>query len=315
MNSKKHIAVLMGGQSCERAISLISGRACAASLRTRGYQVSEIDVDSHLAATLAHLKPDIAFNALHGFGGEDGKVQGLLEIMEIPYTHSGVLASALAMDKIQAKKIFAAAGLPVAKHCLVSLDELQTHTQNHPQTHPQNHPMPPPYVLKPVNQGSSFGVLIVEKDAPPPPIDALKANPQSNLLMAETYIAGRELTCAVLGERHFEVLEVKPKQGFYDYAAKYDAGGSQYILPADLADSVRAQIQEISLKAHAALGCRGITRADFRYDADGQGVVILELNTQPGMTPNSLVPKMAEHAGMSYGELVEWLVEDASCLR
>jgi len=311
MSSKKHIAVLMGGQSCERAISLISGGECAASLRARGYQVSEIDVDCHLAATLAHLKPDIAFNALHGVGGEDGKVQGLLEIMEIPYTHSGVLASALAMDKIQAKKIFATAGLPVAKHCLVALDELHARSQ----THPQTHPMPPPYVLKPINQGSSFGVLIVEKDAPPPPTDALKANPQSNLFMAETYIAGRELTCAVLGERPFEVLEVKPKQGFYDYAAKYDAGGSQYILPAELADSVRAQIQEISLKAHAALGCRGITRADFRYDADGQGVVILELNTQPGMTPNSLVPKMAEHAGMSYGELVEWLVEDASCLR
>lgn len=307
MSSKKHIAVLMGGQSCERAISLISGAECAASLRDSGYQVSEIDVDRNLAATLAQVKPDIAFNALHGFGGEDGKVQGLLEVMEIPYTHSGVLASALAMDKIQAKKIFAAAGLPVAKHCLVSLDELQTH--------PQTHFMPPPYVLKPINQGSSFGVLIVEKDAPPPPKDALKTNPQSNLLMAEAYIAGRELTCAVLGERHFEVLEIKPKQGFYDYAAKYDEGGSQHILPADLADSVRAQIQNISLKAHAALGCRGVTRADFRYDADGQGVVILELNTQPGMTPNSLVPKMAEHAGMSYGELVEWLVEDASCLR
>ncbi|MDD9842014.1 MAG: D-alanine--D-alanine ligase [Alphaproteobacteria bacterium] len=307
MSGKKHIAVLMGGQPPERAISLISGAECATSLRDSGYQVSEIDVDSHLAATLTQLKPDIAFNALHGFGGEDGKVQGLLEVMEIPYTHSGVLASALAMNKIQAKKIFAAAGLPIAEHCLVSLDELQTH--------PQNHPMPPPYVLKPVNQGSSFGVLIIEKDATLPLKEALKTSPQSNLFMAEAYIAGRELTCAVLGERPFEVLEIKPKQGFYDYAAKYDEGGSQHILPADLADSVRAQIQDISLKAHAALGCRGVTRADFRYDADGQGVVILELNTQPGMTPNSLVPKMAKHAGMSYGELVEWIVEDASCLR
>ncbi len=305
----KHVAVLMGGWSSERPVSLNSGKACADSLEGQGYRVSRIDVDRQIASVLEDLKPDVCFNALHGLYGEDGTIQGILEILEIPYTHSGVLASALAMNKPKAKHVMKAAGIPVAEHKLVSRFEAA-----------KAHVLKPPYVVKPPAEGSSFGVLIVPPDATHPP-QLLGTNdwPYGDLVMVESYVPGRELTCAVMGDRPLGVIEVvMPSQGFYDYDAKYRPGGSRHLLPAPLSSFIYQNVQMIAAEAHQALGCRGVSRADFRFNDRGDGtgdIVCLEVNTQPGMTATSLVPEMAAHEGISFGALVSWIVEDASCRR
>jgi D-alanine-D-alanine ligase len=305
----KHVAVLMGGLSSEREVSLRSGAACARALEGEGFRVTSVDVGRDVAADLTALRPDVAFNALHGPMGEDGSIQGLLELLRIPYTHSGVLASALAMNKAMAKIVLNDAGVPLAQGRVVNRREAA-----------RSHVLNPPYVLKPVAEGSSYGVFIVPEGAAAPPAE-LSAETWSygETLLAERFIAGRELTCAVLGDRALDVIDIRAADGgWYDYAAKYTKGGSIHILPADLKGNIYQQIQQLALTAHRALGCRGVSRSDFRYDdrPDGTGeLVMLEVNTQPGMTETSLVPELAAHAGMSFGELVRWMVEDASCDR
>lgn len=306
----EHVAVLMGGWSSEREVSLNSGRECADALEGEGYRVTRLDVDRDIADRLKELKPEVCFNALHGTCGEDGCIQGLLELLQIPYTHSGVLASALAMDKQRAKHVMATVGVPVADAVVVTRAEAA-----------RAHPMTPPYVLKPVADGSSVGVFIIDESYAHPPQELHSPEwPHGDNLMAERFIAGRELTCAVVGDRALGVLEIKPADSlsFYNYEAKYTEGGSIHV-PADhISPDVYQSIQTLSLKAHKALGCRGVTRADFRFDdrPDGTGALIcLEVNTQPGMTQTSLVPELAEYAGISFGGLVRWMVEDASCAR
>ncbi|WP_181702643.1 D-alanine--D-alanine ligase [Chthonobacter albigriseus] len=305
----KHVAVLMGGWSSERPVSLNSGRACAKALEEAGYRVTAIDVDRTIASVLDDLRPDVCFNALHGPYGEDGTVQGILEVLEIPYTHSGVLASALAMNKPKAKHVLKAAGIPVVEHRLVNrFDAVKAHV------------LPPPYVVKPPAEGSSFGVLIVPEDAAFPPQQLSSSDwPYGDLVMVEAYVPGRELTCGVMGGKALDVIEVVPAgEGFYDYDAKYRPGGSKHLLPAPLKHFVYQNVQKLAAEAHEALGCRGVSRADFRFNDRGDGtgeLVCLEVNTQPGMTATSLVPEMAQHAGISFAELVSWMVEDASCRR
>lgn len=304
----KHVAVLMGGWSAEREVSLRSGEACAKALEGEGYRVTRLDVDRDVAARLAALRPDAAFNALHGKVGEDGTIQGVLEVLRIPYTHSGVLASALAMDKHQAKIVMAAAGVPVADGKVVDR-----------RTAAREHVMRPPYVLKPVCEGSSFGVVIVnEGDAPPSQIGSSDWA-YGDAMLAERFVAGRELTCAVMGDKALDIIEIRAADGgWYDYDAKYAKGGSIHILPAELKGNIYQHVQDLALKAHRALGCRGVSRSDFRYDdrPGGTGeLVILEVNTQPGMTETSLVPEIAAYAGFSFGGLVKWMVEEASCDR
>jgi D-alanine-D-alanine ligase len=304
MSKLPHIAVLMGGWSPEREVSLVSGEKCAAALRALGYQVSEIDVTRQLDTQLAEVKPDLCFNALHGVGGEDGEVQGLLEVLQLPYTHSGVRASALAMDKQLSKQIFAAAGLPLAASVLVEKGSVK------------DHPLPPPYVVKPVNQGSSVGIEIVTEGQNDIPHCLTEAGwAFDGMAMVEAYVAGRELTCAVMGDVVLDVMEIVPSNGWYDYRAKYEEGGSRHDVPADIPAALAEDIQAVSLAAHNLIGCRGVTRADFRYDGEKQELVLLEINTQPGMTPVSLVPEMAAHRGISFNDLVQWIVEDASCRR
>ncbi|MBP7242722.1 D-alanine--D-alanine ligase [Amaricoccus sp.] len=300
--TRARIAVLMGGRSAEREVSLSSGRECAAALRQEGYDVVEIDAGPDVARALAETRPDVAFNALHGRWGEDGCIQGLLEWLAIPYTHSGVLASALAMDKIRAKQVFAAAGLPVAAGRLVCKDEARAH-----------HPMPPPYVVKPVNEGSSVGVYLVTEGANGP---ARLADEMPDVLMVEAYVPGREMTVAVMGDRPLAVTDIIA-EGWYDYHAKYAPGGSRHVIPAEVPAEIEAACLDHALRAHRAIGCRGVSRTDFRWDeAKGlAGLIVLEINTQPGMTPTSLAPEQAAHVGMSFGELVRWMVEDASCSR
>ncbi|WP_315923862.1 D-alanine--D-alanine ligase [Mesorhizobium sp. SP-1A] len=305
----KHVAVLMGGFSSERPVSLSSGNACAAALEGEGYRVTRVDVDRNVGAVLAELKPDVVFNALHGPFGEDGTIQGVLEYLSIPYTHSGVLASALAMDKEQAKKVARAAGIPVAESKLVNRFAIRS-----------EHPMAPPYVVKPVNEGSSFGVIIVKEDQSHPP--QLISSPDwkyGERVMVERYVHGRELTCAVMGDVALGVCEIIPTgHSFYDYDSKYVAGGSKHETPAKVSPNIYQKIQTLALKAHQAIGCRGVSRSDFRYDdrhSENGEVVWLEINTQPGMTPTSLVPEIAAQAGHSFGDLLSWMVEDASCLR
>ncbi|KPL55651.1 D-alanine--D-alanine ligase [Prosthecomicrobium hirschii] len=305
----KHVAVLMGGWDSERPVSLKSGAACAAALVEAGYRVSEIDVGHDIAEQLAALRPDVAFNALHGRFGEGGFIQGLLETLRIPYTHSGVLASALAMQKDKAKMVFEAVGLPVAESRTVSRQEAA-----------REHVLPAPYVVKPVAEGSSFGVIIVKEDRTHPPQELLREDwPYGDRVIVERYVPGRELTCAVMGDRALGVTEIIAKsEAFYGYDAKYAPGGSEHILPARLKPFIYQGIQMMSVKAHLALGCRGISRTDFRFDdrGDGEGeVIVLEVNTQPGMTATSLVPEMAAHEGMSFAALAKWIVEDASCDR
>ncbi|QDZ10894.1 D-alanine--D-alanine ligase [Devosia ginsengisoli] len=304
----KHVAVLMGGWSNERPVSLSSGAQCAAALRRAGYQVSEVDVGRDIANVLLELKPDVAFNALHGPFGESGMIQGVLELLQIPYTHSGVLASALAMDKHQAKTMLKAAGIPVTDHVIVSRPEAA-----------RSHVMAPPYVIKPIAEGSSFGVFIVKTGTSHPPQEILREDWNcGEEIMVERYIPGRELTCAVMGDVALGVTEIVTDLSFYNYEAKYAKGGSVHIIPAQLQPKIYDKVQKLSLAAHAALGCRGVTRCDFRFNdaagPDGE-LVCLEINTQPGMTATSLVPEQAVHAGHSYEELVAWMVEDASCNR
>jgi D-alanine-D-alanine ligase len=305
----KHVAVLMGGWSAERPVSLNSGKGCADALETRGYKVTRVDVGRDIAEVLTRLKPDVAFNALHGPSGEDGSIQGLLEILQIPYTHSGVLASALALRKDQAKTVLAAAGIPVAESVTVDRRDAA-----------RRHAMAPPYVLKPVSEGSSFGVVIVKADRIHPPQEVGRENwPYGDELLCERFVAGKELTCGVMGDRALGVIEVRVlSEEFYGYDAKYAKGGSLHVLPAEIKPKIYLEVQSLSVKAHRALGCRGVSRADFRWDEfkgeDGE-LVCLEVNTQPGMTETSLVPDMAAHAGISFAELVAWMVEDASCDR
>ena len=310
IRTQTHVAVLMGGWSAEREVSLDSGAACANALEGEGYRVTRLDVDRDVALRLAEIRPDVCFNALHGRFGEDGCIQGLLETMGLPYTHSGVLASALAMHKERAKAVLRGAGVPVAESVVVSRAEAA-----------RAHVMKPPYVIKPPAEGSSVGVFIVREDQAHPPQELISSEwTLGEEVMVERYVPGRELTCAVMGDEALDVIEILPAQGlvFYDYDAKYAPGGSEHILPAPLLPNVYQFLQKLSLAAHRALGCRGVSRSDFRYDErpDGQGeVVCLELNTQPGMTATSLVPELAAHAGRSFGELVRWIVEDASCNR
>ncbi|HZZ62225.1 MAG TPA: D-alanine--D-alanine ligase [Roseiarcus sp.] len=305
----KHVAVLMGGWSAERPVSLNSGRGCADALEALGYRVTRIDVDRSIADALARLKPDVVFNALHGRFGEDGTIQGVLEILRIPYTHSGVLASALAMQKDLAKVVLQAAGVPVPHGITIDRHEAA-----------RRHVLDPPYVLKPVNEGSSFGVVIVKEDRAHPPQEIGREDwPYGDILLAERFAAGKELTCAAMGDRVLGVIEIQPlSEAFYGYDAKYAKGGSRHVLPANLKPNIYHKVQDLTLTAHRALGCRGVSRADFRYDEtkgeEGE-LVCLEVNTQPGMTETSLVPEMAAHAGMSFGQLVAWMAEDASCDR
>jgi D-alanine-D-alanine ligase len=302
----KHVAVLMGGWSAEREVSLRSGKACADALTRRGYRVTPIDVDRDIAAALTVTRPDVALNVLHGRPGEDGTLQGLLEILGIPYSHSGVLASALAMQKDFAKALFRGVGVPVAEDRVVSrLVAAKAHV------------MEPPYVIKPVAEGSSVGVYIVTAEHPNPPQELYRDDwPYGETVMVERYIPGKELTCAVLGDRALDVIEIVPATRFYDYEAKYAAGGSKHLLPAPILPNVYQEVRRLTLAAHSALGCRGVSRADFRYDDQGTGnLICLEVNTQPGMTETSLVPELAAYAGITFDELVQWMVEDASTSR
>jgi D-alanine-D-alanine ligase len=306
----QHVAVLMGGLSAEREVSLNSGNACADALEGAGYRVTRIDAGHDLPLRLAAVQPDVCFNALHGRWGEDGCVQGLLELMGIPYTHSGVLASALAMHKERAKEVMRAAGIPVADGKVVSRAEAA-----------RAHVLPRPYVLKPVTEGSSVGVFIVRKDHAHPPQQLNDPGwSYGEELLAERFIPGRELTCAVMGERTLGVTEIIPAEalGFYNYESKYAPGGSRHVVPAPVSPNVYELVQKLTLMAHKALGCRGVSRADFRFDDTPEGtgqVYCLEVNTQPGMTQTSLVPELAGHAGLSFAELVSWMVEEASCNR
>jgi D-alanine-D-alanine ligase len=301
----KHVAVLMGGWSAEREISLRSGKACADALERSGYQVSRIDVDRDVAATLRARKPDVALNVLHGRPGEDGTLQGLLEVLGIPYSHSGVLASALAMKKDIAKSVLKSAGVPVPGGVVAARKEAA-----------KRHLLPPPYVIKPVAEGSSVGVFIVREDHKHPPQELTRADwAFGDQILVEPYIPGKELTCAVMGDRALGVIEIVPTVKFYDYEAKYAPGGSKHLLPAPVAADVYREVQRLSLAAHHALGCRGVTRSDFRFDDSldaAKGLFCLEVNTQPGMTETSLVPELAAHAGTSFEDLVKWMVEDAS---
>jgi D-alanine-D-alanine ligase len=302
----KHVAVLMGGWSAEREVSLRSGQACTAALGRLGYRVTTIDVTPQVAQALTEAKPDVVLNMLHGTPGEDGTVQGLLELLSIPYSHSGVLASALAMQKSYAKTMFRAAGVPVAEHVLAPRLEAAG-----------RHLMTPPYVIKPVAEGSSNGVFIVAADQLHPPQELYRKDESfGDTVMIERYIPGKELTCAVLGDRALDVIEVVPTTRFYDYEAKYAPGGSKHLLPAPILPNVYQEVRRLTLAAHNALGCRGVSRADFRYDDRGTGeLVCLEVNTQPGMTETSLVPELAAYAGITFDELVRWMVEDASTNR
>jgi len=306
----EHVAVLLGGLSAEREVSLSSGKDCADALEGVGYKVTCIDMDRDVAARLKDVAPDVVFNSLHGPLGEDGTVQGLLEILGIPYTHSGVLASALAMNKELSKAAFNAAGIPVAEHKIVPRLVAA-----------KEHVMEPPYVIKPIAEGSSVGVFIVREDHAHPPQELTSSDwALGDDVMVECFVPGRELTCAVMGDEALGVTEIIPSEGlaFYNYEAKYAPGGSKHVLPAQISPNVYQLVRKLALKAHKALGCRGVSRADFIFNestARDDQVFCLEVNTQPGMTATSLVPELAAHAGFEFGEFLRWIVEDASCNR
>ncbi|MEM7222161.1 MAG: D-alanine--D-alanine ligase [Pseudomonadota bacterium] len=303
---KKHVAVLMGGQSAEREVSMVSGEACAAALREAGYRVSEIVVGHDIRDLVEALTPapDAVFNALHGRLGEDGCVQGLLELMHIPYTHSGVLASALAMNKPAAKRIFKRAGIACPEGKVVPREELT-----------KGDPMARPFVIKPVDEGSSVGVKILQRGDNKPALNGGDW-PYHDEILVERFIPGRELTVSVMGDRPLAVTEVKPRQGFYDYETKYTENKADHIVPAEVPASIYELALEQALLAHQVLGCRGVSRADFRYDDTEQDpgqLYLLEINTQPGMTPLSLVPEQANYLGISFPEICAWMVEHAQC--
>jgi D-alanine-D-alanine ligase len=300
--SLKRVAVLGGGFSKEREVSLVSGAAAARALEAKGFDVTVIDPPRDIAAlatTITAAKPDVVFNALHGRFGEDGCIQGILDMMRIPYTHSGRLASAVAMDKPAAKRMFAAAGIPVAEERIVTRREAE-----------QGDVMERPYVLKPVNEGSSVGVKIVRHGDNRPPLDDLGLD-LDDTIMAERFIPGREVTVAVVGDKPLAVTEITTARGFYDYEAKYAAGGSAHVLPAQISPALTQRAMDLALTAHRILGCRGVSRADLRLD--GENFFMLEVNTQPGLTPTSLVPEQAAHVGMSFNDLILWMVEHAQC--
>lgn len=304
-----HVAVLMGGLSSEREVSLSSGRGCVGALQRLGARVTGVDAGRDVAQVLTKLKPDVAFNALHGVWGEDGTVQGVLETLQVRYTHSGVLASALAMDKAKAKAVLAAAGVVVPGGGLYDRFEAA-----------RDHVMAPPYVVKPNAEGSSVGVFLVFEGANRPPQELVSpAWTYGERVMIEPYVAGKELAVAVMGEaagpRALAVTDIIAAAGFYDYEAKYGEGGSRHVVPAPIPDPIAEAAMRMAERAHAALGCRGVTRSDFRYDDVNDVLVLLEVNTQPGMTPTSLVPEQAAYLGVSYDDLVLWMTEDASCLR
>lgn len=305
MTRFKHVAVLMGGWSSEREVSLRSGKACADALERKGYRVTRIDVKRDIATVLDTLKPDAALVMLHGRPGEDGTIQGVLETLGIPYSHSGVLASSLAMQKDLAKTVMATAGVPVPEGLTLTRTEVA-----------KGHVMAPPYVIKPVADGSSVGVFIVTESHAHPPQELFREDwPHGDQLLVEKYVAGKELTCAVINGEPTGVIEIVPLIKFYDYEAKYSPGASKHILPAPILPFVYQEVRRLTLAAHVALGCRGVSRADFRYDDRIEGIgglSCLEVNTQPGMTETSLVPELAAHAGVTFDELVQWMVEDAS---
>jgi D-alanine-D-alanine ligase len=301
----KHVAVLMGGWSSEREVSLRSGEACAKAAERAGYRVTRVDVARDVATVLDKLKPDAALNLLHGRPGEDGTIQGILEILGIPYSHSGVQASSLAMKKDMAKVMLAAAGVPVPQGQVVSRF-----------TAAKSHLLERPYVIKPIAEGSSVGVFIVTDKHEHPPQELFREDwAFGEMVLCERYIPGKELTCAVVMEKATEIIEIVPKVRFYDYEAKYAPGGSEHVLPAPIAPDVAKEIQRLTVDAHHALGCRGVTRADFRYDEESGQLACLEVNTIPGMTETSLVPELAAHAGIPFEELVRWMIEDASLNR
>jgi D-alanine-D-alanine ligase len=305
----KRVAVLMGGISAEREVSLVSGKACVRALREAGYEVTGIEVGRDVGALVAALTPvpDAVFNALHGRWGEDGCVQGLLELMHIPYTHSGVMASAMAMDKVVAKRVVATAGVVSPQGLVIRRDELR-----------EREPIPRPYVIKPPNEGSSVGVRIVRAGDNRPAVDDAAWEFGENVLI-EPFIPGRELTVAVMGDRALAVTEIQAKVGFYDYDAKYTDGRAVHVIPAEIGPDATQAALDASVAAHQALGCRGVSRSDFRYDdtqieGGGMGELYwLEVNTQPGMTPLSLVPEQAAHLGISFSEICAWMVENATC--
>jgi len=303
----RKIAVLAGGRSAEREVSLSSGRGVVKALREEGFDAHPLDPGDNPGQQLFEARPDAVFNALHGRFGEDGTMQGLLELMRIPYTHSGVLASALAMHKERTKDVYRAAGLPVVKSIVANRHEVGA-----------AHLMEPPYVIKPVNEGSSVGIFIIRKgDNRPPAALGSDTWNLSSEMMVEEFVPGRELTVSVMGDRALGVTEITTELEFYDYEAKYAPGGSKHILPAQIPQKAAHEAMELAVAAHKALGCRGVTRTDFRYDDTGpkQRMILLETNTQPGMTPTSLVPEQAALAGMTYAKLCRWIVEDASCDR
>lgn len=297
------IAVLMGGWSLERDVSLASGHSVVAALRQLGHDVLPIDVTADLQkliGTLEDYKPDVVFNALHGVGGEDGVIQGVLETMRLPYTHSGVLASAVAMNKVTSRKIFQSAGIPVPVSKVVTLDAFR-----------KEHPMAVPYVVKPISEGSSKGVFIVRCDADWEEVGK-NWSFQSDLLI-EKFIEGREIQVGIMGDKAIGAIEIRPLNDFYDYEAKYTDGKAEHIMPAPLKPDAYDNVLQLSLRAHEALGCRGVTRSDFMYDESENVFYLLELNTQPGMTDLSLVPEIAAHQGISFPQLCHWMVEQAQC--
>ncbi|MEG8099036.1 D-alanine--D-alanine ligase [Candidatus Liberibacter brunswickensis] len=306
ITKRTHVAVLMGGLSTERDVSLSSGKACSSSLEDAGFQVSQIDVDRSIVSVLQHLKPDLALNVLHGNFGEDGFVQAILEFLEIPYTHSGVLASALSMDKMRAKQIVKCYDVPVCQSILVNRFTMNS-----------QHLISPPYVIKPLKGGSSLGIILVEKDQSIP-LDILQSSlwKYGDQLLIEQYIDGIELTCGVMGENPLDITEITiPKSCFYSYELKYSSLNSTHFLPAKIPSDIYQEVQRMSVLAHNAIGCRGISRSDFIFDPVSRKIFWLEINTQPGMTPVSIFPEMAAHSGYSFQELLLWMVEDASCLR
>ena len=305
MSKNIHVAVLMGGWSNERPVSLMSGNGVADALEKVGYTVSRVDMDRNVAQVLAGLRPDVVFNALHGVPGEDGSVQGMLDLMGIPYTHSGMVTSVIAIDKELTKQRLVPAGIPMPKGTMVDSESLYTAD-----------PLPRPYVLKPVNEGSSVGVAIVTDDSNygnPIARDAKGPWQEFDRLLAEPFIKGRELTVAVLGDKALCVTELKPKNGFYDFDAKYTDGLTEHICPAEIPGDIAQYMLDTALSAHQLLGCKGASRTDFRWDDEAgmDGIFVLETNTQPGMTPLSLVPEQARHIGISYEQLVDMIVKEA----
>jgi D-alanine-D-alanine ligase len=305
MTAPLHIVVLMGGWSGERPVSLMSGAGIADALEGRGHRVTRIDMDRDVAARIAEAKPDLVFNALHGAPGEDGTVQGMLDLMGVPYTHSGLATSVIAVDKVLTKQVLVPHGIPMPGGRIVRSSELF-----------DGDPLPRPYVVKPVNEGSSLGVAIVTADGNyGNPIGRDVAGPWQEFdeLLAEPYVRGRELTTAVLGDRALGVTELRPKSGWYDFDAKYTDGMTEHVFPAQIPDAITDACKAIAVEAHRILGCKGASRSDFRWDDERgvDGLFLLEVNTQPGMTPLSLVPEQAAHCGIPYADLVQWIVDEA----